>query len=722
MMSSSDRRDSLRWIGVVGRSLQSSWKMLITLFAVSGVIAVLLFSNMAVLYSAKEYPSHNIAIEQFSAIPSSSGEKSGITVDKQGIHVPAQGGDVQLHDLGYKTKTLHLESQAHDSVYASGSVSICDASNTAGRGNPCDRARLNNYAFADSFRLSPHGKHNSAVVRFNSTGNVQGMLLHFNETTAPYTITSITANPATHFTVSIAKWLLTYVLLVGIYCIVKSRAYAVVYDWDNRSHNIGFAVMTAVCMLIPLVIRFVVYRSSGMLVQFPSNTGDQYALQLEAWKQGSLSLVQQPPKDLLQLDNPYSLASRVMLPDSGLYDVVLFNGKYWTYFGVTPLLLVYLPFNALFPNRLPADLTVTTIFACGAALFLCLAVRELLANWKIRPNYLLLLCSLPALCAGSLIYFIQSCSAVYYIPLLCAIMCASMFIFFGLRACRANRQIIRSVLFVCSGIALALQLGSRPNSLIGTVCFMAPLFIGVLLDKQRKMRGKLIDAGSFLIPTLLGFAAQLWYNKLRFGSLFNFGNKLQVTIDDLRDNALTFDPMKLKDMILDFFLLPFKVSPDFPYISYQTSIGSGYGNYAYLHYMFGIGMIPLVWFVFAAFRKVGRVCNEKAMVHSGLVGCLVLTYINYAIAGSIFRYYCDFLFILLLIAVMAMLRTVHPNNESQETSFSLYVPAIIVCVATVIIGLLLVFSDHPELVSMVSNANPDLYVALSYFFDFALGV
>ena len=80
---------------------------------------------------------------------------------------------------------------------------------------------------------------------------------------------------------------------------------------------------------------------------------------------------------------------------------------------------------------------------------------------------------------------------------------------------------------------------SRPNLLLLAVVFGAPLFLGILFDRKLSVREKLSRALPFLIPVILGGIGIMYYNYLRFDSVFEFGTAYQLTESDIRYNGLT---------------------------------------------------------------------------------------------------------------------------------------------------------------------------------------
>ena len=76
---------------------------------------------------------------------------------------------------------------------------------------------------------------------------------------------------------------------------------------------------------------------------------NQYEKLAEAFLEGHLDIDygDMDPK-LLALENPYDPAERQKAGVFYHWDHSFFNGKYYMYFGVVPVVLVFLPFRAVF--------------------------------------------------------------------------------------------------------------------------------------------------------------------------------------------------------------------------------------------------------------------------------------------------------------------------------------------------------------------------------------
>ena len=81
-------------------------------------------------------------------------------------------------------------------------------------------------------------------------------------------------------------------------------------------------------------------------VEYPLNkvisSYDPYIQQFDAFMKGQLHLDWQPDEKLLVLENPYDISARQDI--DYLWDRAFYNGKYYSYFGITPIVTIIYPF------------------------------------------------------------------------------------------------------------------------------------------------------------------------------------------------------------------------------------------------------------------------------------------------------------------------------------------------------------------------------------------
>src|SRR6202142_1830101 len=95
--------------------------------------------------------------------------------------------------------------------------------------------------------------------------------------------------------------------------------------------------LTALSALLVVVI-YIFFISVGTWTKWPATT-DFYAQLAKAFDQGQVSLLTKPDPSILALQNPYqddALRKQTTYP----WDVSLFNGKYYIYWGPAPAIVM----------------------------------------------------------------------------------------------------------------------------------------------------------------------------------------------------------------------------------------------------------------------------------------------------------------------------------------------------------------------------------------------
>lgn len=173
----------------------------------------------------------------------------------------------------------------------------------------------------------------------------------------------------------------------------------------------------------------------------------------KSMSQGKLYLEEEPPDWLQQMDDPYDKGARDELQkETGepyLFDVAYYQGHYYVYFGVVPVLLFYLPFylatGASFPTAIGVLLAVIA-FILG-----CSALLDRFARYHFKQVslglYLLLQIALVTCCG---ILYLVKFPTFYSLPIACGL----AFSVWGLYLWMCGRGLAEAVWVVSGGLAM----------------------------------------------------------------------------------------------------------------------------------------------------------------------------------------------------------------------------------------------------------------------------
>lgn len=336
---------------------------------------------------------------------------------------------------------------------------------------------------------------------------------------------------------------------------------------------------------------------------------NQYELTAEAFLDGHLYIgYDDVDPRLVEMENPYDPALREQAGVSCHWDHAFYNGHYYMYFGVVPVLLVFLPF------RLITGASLTTYHATQlfAALFICgvFATFYELSRRFFKTMSLGLYLSLSV--AFSLIstWFCSICPALYCTAISSGLCFGMWSLYFFIRAVWIEQDEKKSILLAFFGsLTGALAFGCRPPIALANVLVL-PMLVVYLRNRRFtwKLAGRLLFAAS---PYIVVGVLLMVYNYARFDSPFEFGQSYQITLADQSQygNILEqFSRIDLKDLVDNFFLAQ-PLLETFPYIQ---------ANGAMINFPILIcGLLLLFWV------KVPRALRKEQLL--GTVILMILT-------------------------------------------------------------------------------------------------
>lgn len=283
---------------------------------------------------------------------------------------------------------------------------------------------------------------------------------------------------------------------------------------------------------------------------------------------------------LLQMENPYDPEMRTALGVHYHYDHAFYNGKYYMYFGIVPVLLLFLPFRLITGNALTtyhATQFFTALFIAGLFAFFLLLAKKFFRSMSFTV-YL----TLSAAMSVMSVWYLSKAPALYCTAIAAGICAEVWSLFFFAKAVWGDgNERMSTVYGVLGSLFGALAFGCRPTIALANL-LAVPLFFHYI--KQRTSRstdcphadkGK-IDAGlvkQILIvvsPYIVIGVLLMLYNYVRFDSVFEFGQSYQLTKADQSGYgsvAAQFGPIKILDGVLQNFFACAPLKYTFPFLS-----------------------------------------------------------------------------------------------------------------------------------------------------------
>ena len=346
-----------------------------------------------------------------------------------------------------------------------------------------------------TFTISPYGTLRS--IRFN-----------FRSITSPVTVNSVTVYTALPFDFSEIRFFVLLIIAVLIICIKEFQLYRTIYDRKNPKHRAIALVMLLLCILS--VIPFIHGTESFEYDPEVVHIEDPYVMTFDAFQKGRVSLDIEADPALEELENVYD---RVQRDESGAdykWDMAYYNGKYYCYFGVAPVITFYYPYYLL-TGKLPNIKMATVFFGFLAVFFFFKMIFAIIRRLVPKANFLMLLILIPAAFSCIGIYYSLNNANTYTLPMISGMCWLFLCLWLGIDSLNMEKMSARLIMLFGSGLALALCAASRPSMALCAL-ILVPFFIGILLDKQTLIKLKLLQASAFIIPVIAGAAAIMMYN------------------------------------------------------------------------------------------------------------------------------------------------------------------------------------------------------------------
>ena len=497
---------------------------------------------------------------------------------------------------------------------------------------------------------------------FYTYQTLESVKLKFSGVSAPITVSRLQLTDTLPFRFSAGRFYGVFLIAAVILSVCALGWYKVIYDRKKPTHRVVMLLLAVLCALS--VWRFLepgeITYEKGMDV----SRKDPFVQMFDALQKGQVHLDITPSEALLNMEDPYDQSVRVEDKVSFSWDRAFYDGKYYSYYGIAPVLVFYAPYY-LVTGALPTLNKACVFFGILSVLFLFGAVLAFVRKFVKKPNFLALISSIiGAIYASGMLFNVNS-STMYVLPGISGTCFMLLCLWCGVEACMRKGERKQPFLFALSGIAFVLCLASKPTRALSCLV-IAPVFLELLFDKNHTTGYKLRSAGFFLIPVIAGCGCLFAYNYARFDSPFEFGAVYQLTVSDVRANSLRLG--LLPDALLHYFFQPVKVTGSFPFIAIEALQLANRQTYIYSEFAAGALTFPLIAAACGVFpfhlhrlikaapkQGIGGGINAKTGTYLiMLLLSLFIAWFNYCVAGIIFSYVCDILPILSIMAAVLL--------------------------------------------------------------------
>ena len=607
-------------------------------------------------------------------------------------------------------------------------------------------------------------------------------------------ISAIIVNDHFAFAPSPLRILLMFMAFAAVSMCLKYRLYAQVYDPSQVGEAsrgrywvwgaLGFNLILVLSILLfnntitgnnvksqcyfPQECTFDYGAEPGSLLQKRPQTYEErynsmvYSQQFDAWLKGQTALDVSVNPRVMSFADVYDMSEFYRAQIGWLFDHVIYEGRYYNYYGVAPLILVYTPVYAL-TGKFPTPILTTSMLSLLGVLCSYWALSVLVRVYRVRTNLLLYMLAQMALPGMALLYFSQTELHAAQIACLSGYTTGLMLVASGYE-CLYRRGWRRYGLAVLTAVAVVLVVLSRPHVLFVAGLFFMPLlwhFLGTLIKPISRgntemqeppmlrysvlsnMRANLsaVDWPTMLLLcglVAIGAVGVMAYNYVRFGSVVDFGQYYMVTASaNLPKFNPSYDVATVTESLYHVIVPSTHFTQDFPFVdatpptaddgSYYTYPGTTLGLLAFsANYALFLLLLPLPrtqlssaqhdWRanVMIAGIRFDALRLSLALV---LVGVIVLGVFN-SIWGAnlLMRYSLDGAWAAALVSLVLLL--CHIEWQSSKSGVLLYIIAVAALLGSLFTGYMLnfmgsqAFAVSPDwLLELINTFRPFLVQA-----------
>ena len=366
-----------------------------------------------------------------------------------------------------------------------------------------------------------------------------------------------------------------------------------------------------VCILIAGLGWFYWWTASGEDTpqRLGQKQGDYFNLLMHGFLAGHLYFRTPVPPALINAENPYDPAKRP--PNVGMHDVSYYRGHYYLYFGVTPVVTLFLPFRLLTSMELPVPMAMW-ILACGGLLSSAAVWLGIRRRYYPASGTVVALLGLLILGVVSLVPALLRRPSFWELPIMSGYCFAMVALGCVYRAFHGRWP---AWWLAGAAVGMGLAVGSRPVYVFGCTMLAVPL-LWFWWRGRREARWSWWPGGAWwwlaaavAVPLGIIGSTLALYNYLRFGNPFEFGLSYQLTGNYemmVKHFRLRFIPFNT----YMYFFAPAQWGRYFPFVHFVHPPHQPNGYYGW-EYVWGAGVnMPVLWLAllapWASWRRSGE--------------------------------------------------------------------------------------------------------------------
>jgi len=339
------------------------------------------------------------------------------------------------------------------------------------------------------------------------------------------------------------SWARVLLIIFGIvfwHLMMNSKVMQQSITKNKRIFRLAAVFITDAVCIAAVVITFVKLDNYSITDIMKRTSGNQMTQELvDAFESGSTTLLKKPLETFNEFPTPYTGDARDASGIEYEWDHVYFDGQYFSYYGIAPVVLVFLPYHKLTGYYFPDSMAVL-LFALIGIIGLTKLYREFLKKLFPKTPTGLAIAGLIILQVVSGIWFSIGRPMFYEIAMSAGFAVLTWAVYFMLSANIIGTEKPLLGRTAISSLLFAVAVLCRPTLVLYCITAGAFMLLAVTRAAGTVKKGKKPEDSSrkfryllcAMLPMICIGAIQMWYNYDRFGSPFEFGIQYSLTIND----------------------------------------------------------------------------------------------------------------------------------------------------------------------------------------------
>lgn len=494
---------------------------------------------------------------------------------------------IEIKNINTEIKTIHIELDTTENVEYQ--VLYTDETSSCLRELPRKR-------YIESYK-------NSEYIPCYLSGKSQVIAIKLFSDIADFEKVNINEKIPFHF--NVARVCILFGIITFIYLLKTREMFKVPFYQKNYGQEL---VLIMILFVFLLIIGFICKYSVNNLEIL-----DNYCIDfVDALSAGQVHLLEKPSEKLLDLENPYDdgerVSSRLIREQDFLWDVAYYNGKYYMYFGILPAILM-LPYH-LITGKYIFSAEMVWFFSILSAISLKALIKNVFNRFFKEVPFKFMVFSFIMLLFGSQILWLNGIPRFYELSIISALFFAVTGINFMFYSTEEDGKHKYWYMFIAC-LMLSLSVACRPTQLLSSI-IVVPILLKIFIQNVKEKKDIVKNILAVAVPYLTVGIALMYYNYIRFESVFEFGASYQLTINDMTNLSNRFMTIGM-GIICSLFSIP-NFIPNFPFMYCHNNLLTFYGFYYIENVMGGLFiMAPICMFIFGIVKVWKRTENKRLL-------------------------------------------------------------------------------------------------------------